>query len=113
MSGKTKNLKNIQLLVDWIIIEDSGINTVPLRVFERMFERAKSFERNDGSVLEKPGSTDSCYIVAEYANLIFCVSSRKGGSFKCDRSCINSRIKICKHVIAVAEKCGNLQQLVQ
>ena len=93
--------------------KDSGINTVPLSVLERMFEKAKSLVRNDGLVLEKPGATDGSYIVAGSVNRIFCVSSGKGGSFKCDRSCINSRTKICEHVIAVAEKCGKLQQFVE
>ena len=104
ISGSANNLS--------ISPKDSGINTVPLSVLERMFEKAKSLVRNDGLVLEKPGATDGSYIVAGSANRIFCVSSGKGGSFKCDRSCINSRTKICKHVIVVAEKCGKLQQFV-
>ena len=78
-----------------------------------MFEKAKSLVRNDGLVLEKPGETDGSYIVAGSANRIFCVSPGKGGSFECDRSCINSRTKICEHVIAVAEKSGKLQQFVE
>ena len=105
ISGSANNLS--------ISPKDSGINTVPLSVLERMFEKAKSLVRNDGLVLEKPGATDGSYIVAGSANRIFCVSSGKGGSFKCDRSCINSRTKICKHVIAVAEKSGKLQQFVE
>ena len=72
-----------------------------------------SFVRNDGLVLEKPGETDGCYIIAGSANRIFCVSPGKGGSFKCDRSFINNRTKICEHVIAVAEKSGKLQQFVE
>ena len=105
ISGSANNLS--------ISAKDSGINTVPLSVLERMFEKAKSLVRNDGLVLEKPGATDGSYIVAGSANRIFCVSSGKGGSFKCDRSCINSRTKICEHVIAVAEKSGKLQQFVE
>ena len=105
ISGSANNLS--------ISPKDSGINTVPLSVLERMFEKAKSLVRNDGLVLEKPGATDGSYIVAGSANRIFCVSSGKGGSFKCDRSCINSRTKICEHVIAVAEKSGKLQQFVE
>ena len=96
-----------------ISLKDSEINTVPLSVLERMFEKAKSLVRNDGLVLEKPGATDGSYIVAGSANRIFCVSPGKGGSFKCDRSCINSRTKICEHVIAVAEKRGKLEQFVE
>ena len=94
-------------------LKDSEINTVPLSVLERMFEKAKSLVRNDGLVLEKPGETDCSYIVAGSANRIFCVSSGKGGSSKCDRNCINSKTKICKHVIAAAEKCGKLEQFVE
>ena len=78
-----------------------------------MFEKAKSLVRNDGLVLETPGETDSSYIVAGSANRIFCVCPGKGGSFECDRNCINSRTKICEHVIAVAEKSGKLQQFVE
>ena len=65
--------------------KDSGINTAPLSVLERMFEKTKSFVRNDGLVLENPGATEGSYIVAGSANHIFCVSFGKGGSFKCDR----------------------------
>ena len=86
ISGSANNLS--------ISAKNSGINTVPLRVLESVFEKAKSFVRNDGLVLEKPGATDGSCIVAGSLNRIFCVSSGKGGSFKCDRSCINSRTKI-------------------
>ena len=105
ISGSANNLS--------ISAEGSGINTVPLCVLERMFKKAKSLVRNDGLVLEKPGATDSSYIVAGSVNRIFCASSGKEGSFKCGRSCVNSRTKICKHVIAAAEKCGKLQQFVE
>ena len=100
ISGSTNNIS--------ISPKDSGINTVPLSVLERMLEKAKSLVRNDGLVLEKPGETDGSYIVAGSASRIFCVSHGKG-----DRSCINSRTKICEHVIAVAEKSGKLQQFVE
>ena len=105
ISGSANNLS--------ISPSDSGINTVPLSVLERMFEKAKSLVRNDGLVLEKPDTTDGSYIVAGSANCIFCVSPGKGGSFKCERSCINSRTKICEHVIAVVKKSGKLQQFVE
>ena len=44
--------------------KDSGINTAPLSVHERMFEKAKSLVRNDGLILENPGAADGSYIVA-------------------------------------------------
>ena len=66
-----------------------------LSALERVFKKAKSLVRNDGLVLEKPGETDGSYIVAGSANRILCASSGRGGSFKCDRSCVNSSTKIC------------------
>ena len=63
ISGSANNLS--------ISPKDSGINTVPLSVLERMFEKAKSLVRNDGLVLEKPGATGSSYIVAGCVNRIF------------------------------------------
>ena len=84
ISGSTNNLS--------ISPKDSGINTVPLSVLERIFEKGKSLVRNDGLVLEKPSETDGSYIVAGSANRIFCVSPGKGGSFKCDRSCIKGAL---------------------
>ena len=87
ISGSDNNLS--------ISPKDSGINTVPLSVLERIFEKAKSLVRNDGLVLEKPGATDGSYIVAGSANRIFCVSSGKGGSFKCDTSWQNENLRTC------------------
>ena len=118
MSGKDKDPEKYSTISGLdndlsISPTDSWINTVPLSVVERMFEKTKSLVRNDGSVLEKPGATDSSYIVAGSENHIFCVSSGKGRSFKCDKSCTNSRTKICEHVIAAAEKYGKLQQLME
>ena len=83
ISGSANNLS--------ISPKDSGINTVPLSVLETMFEKAKSLVRNDGLVIEKPGATNGSYIVAGSGNRIFCVSSGKGESFKCDRNCINTQ----------------------
>ena len=95
---KTKNLKKKSTINGSdnnlsISPKDSGRNAVPLSVLETMFEKAKSLMRNDCLVLEKLGAADGSYIVVGSANRIFCVSSEKGGSFKCDRSCINSRTK--------------------
>ena len=78
MSEKDKDHENYSTIIGSannlsISPKDSGINTVPLSVLERMFEKAKSLVRNDGMVLEKPGATDSSYIVAGSANRIFCV----------------------------------------
>ena len=56
ISGSDNNLS--------ISPKDSGINTAPLSVHERMFEKAKSLVRNDGLILENPGAADGSYIVA-------------------------------------------------
>ena len=70
--------------------------------YSTMFEKVMSLVMNDCLVLEKPGATDGSYIVAGSVNRIFCVSSGKGRSFKCDGCCINSTTKICEHVLASA-----------
>ena len=89
------------------------IDKVPLSILEVMFEKAASLIQADGLVIAKPGSSDGSYVVAGTCNRIFCVTQGKGGSFKCDRTCINSTINICEHVIAVAEKYGKLPDFVQ
>ena len=89
------------------------IDKVPLSILEVMFEKAASLIQVDRLVILKPGSSDDSYVVAGTCNRIFCVTQGKGGSFKCDRTCINSTVNICEHVIAVAEKCGQLPDFVQ
>ena len=44
---------------------------------------------------------------------MFCVTPGRRGSFKCDRTCINSTTNICEHVVAVDEKCRKLPHFVQ
>ena len=61
MSEKDKDHENYSTISESannlsISPKDSGINTVPLSVLERMFEKVKSLVRNDGLVLEKPGA---------------------------------------------------------
>ena len=85
--------------------KDCKIDKGPLSILEVMFEKAASLIQTDGLVIPKPGSSDGSYVVAGTCNRIFCVTPGKGGSFKCDRTCINSTKNICEHVIAVAEKC--------
>ena len=78
-----------------------------------MFEKAAYLIQTDGLVIPKPGSSDGSYVVAGTCNRIFCVTPGKGGSFKCDRTCINSTTNICEYVIAVAVKCGKLPDFVK
>ena len=115
MSGKDKDpekYSTISGLANNISVspKDFGINTVQLSVLEIMSEKARALVRNDKLVLEKPGATNSFYIVAGSATHVFCVSYGKGWPFKFDRNCNNSRTKIWQYVIGVVEKCGKLQQ---
>ena len=89
------------------------IDKVPLSMLEVMFEKVASLIQAYGLVILKPGSSDGSYVVAGTCNRMFCVTPGKGGSFKCDCTCINSTIKNCEHVISVAEKCGKLPDFVQ
>ena len=40
------------------------------------------------------------------------VTPGKGGSFKCDKNCVNATAKICEHTKAVAEKHGKLADFI-
>ena len=93
--------------------KDCKIDKVPLSIPEVMFEKAASLIQTDGLVIPKPESSDCSHIVAGTCNRIFCVTPGKGGSFKYDRTCINSTTNICEHVIAEAEKCSKLSDFVQ
>ena len=75
--------------------KDCKIDKVPLSILEVMLEKAASLIQTDRLNIPKPGSSDGSYIVAGTCNWIFGVTPGKGGSFKCDHTCINSRTKIC------------------
>ena len=81
----------------------SGITTIPLPILDSMFERANRLLEFPENVISKPGATDGSFIVAGHSNKIHIVTPGKGGSIKCDRSCVNSSTKICEHVLAVAQ----------
>ena len=93
--------------------KDSGVNTVPLSAIEIIFEKTKSLVRNDGLVWKNLVQLTAPILVLGLQTAFFVSLIGKEGSFKCDRSCINSRTKICEHVIAVVEKCGKLSQFVE
>ena len=93
--------------------KDCKIDKFPFSILEVMFEKAVSLIQTNGLVIPKPGSSDGSYIVRGTCNSIFYVTPGKRGSFKCDRTCINSTANICEHVIAVAEKFGKLSDFVQ
>ena len=84
-----------------------------LRSIQASVHRNKVLIQTDGLVIPKSGSSDDSYIVTATCNRIFCVTPGKGGSFKCDGTCINSTTNICKHVIIVDEKCDKLSDFVQ
>ena len=96
-----------------IALENSGIKTVPLPVLQIMFEKAKSLLQKKGLVVPKPGATDRSYFVAGSANNVYTVTPGKRNSLKCDRSCINAKSKICKHVLRVDERIGVLSEFLK
>ena len=73
---------------------DCKIDKVPLSILEVMSEKVASLIQTNGLVTPKPGSSDGSYIVAGICNRIFCATPVKGGSFKRDRTCINSTTNI-------------------
>ena len=71
-----------------------------------MFDWANKLLANNDFVIPKPGATDGPYIVAAKMNRVFTVTTGQGGSLHCDKACRNKTTRICKHVLAVAEKRG-------
>ena len=76
------------------------------------FEKANELLRHENLIVKKPGKDAGFYIIARHTKQIGCVTPGKGGSFKCDRNCVNASTKICEHTIAVAEKYGKLPDFV-
>ena len=90
----------------------NGITTIPLPILDSMFERANRLLEFPENVISKPGAIDGSFIVAGYSNKIHIVTPGKGGSIKCDRSCVNSSTKICEHVLAVAQVRGTINEFL-
>ena len=88
---------------------NSGITKVPIVILATMFEKANELLLHENIIVKKP---EGSYIVSGHTNQIYCVTPGKGGSFKCDRNCVNASTKICKHTIAIAEKYGNLHDFI-
>jgi hypothetical protein len=86
----------------------SGISNIPSSILATMFEKANDLVSAPNNVIQKPGATDGSYVVAGYGNMIHCVTPGKGGSLKCDRSCVNFSSSICEHILAVAHVAGTL-----
>lgn len=91
----------------------TGISTMPMSVLQILFDKADKLATTQNNVIPKPGASDGSYVVAGYGNTTHSVTPGKGGSLKCDRSCINASTGICEHVIAVAHVRGSLDDFVQ
>lgn len=62
--------------------------------------------------MPKPGATDGSFVVAGTSNKLHVVTPGKGGSLKCDCSCVDSSRKMCEHTLAVAQVSGKLQEFL-
>ena len=91
---------------------ESGITKVPIVILAAMFEKANELLWHEDLIVKKPGADDESYIGAGHTNQISCVTPGKGGSFRCDRNCVNAGAKICEHTVGVAEKYGKLPDFI-
>ena len=89
---------------------ESGITTIPIPILETMFDKANRLLELPENIIPKPGATDGSYIVPGHSNTIHIVTPGKGGSLKCDRSCVNISTRICEHILAVAQTEGSLNE---
>ena len=46
------------------------------------------------------------------ANAVHSVKPGRGGSWVCDRTCVNNSTMICEHILAVAQTTGKLQEFL-
>ena len=95
-----------------ITAEESGINSISLPILESLFERASNLLGDPGNVILKPGAVDGSFIVAGTCNKIHNVQPGKGGSMSCDHNCTNFSLKICEHILAVAQVKGVLKEFL-
>ena len=92
--------------------EASGIKTIPFSILQTMFDKANVLLAAQDHVVPKPGATGGSFIVAGHSNKIYTVTPGRGGSMSCDRSCTNKTTDLCEHVLAVAERRGQLSELL-
>ena len=85
---------------------------VPPSIIDGIISKASNLLSTAENVIPKPGATDGSYIVAGAANKVHSVKPGKGGSWTCDRTCINNSTKICKHTLAVAQVTGRLNEFL-
>ena len=93
-------------------VRSANILNVPPSIIDGMILKATNLLCTPGNVIPKPGATDESYIVAGTANKVHSVKPGKGGSWTCDRACINSSTKICEHTLAVAQTTGRLNEFL-
>ena len=91
-------------------VQSANILNVPPSIIDRMTLKATNLLGTPGNVIPKPSATDESYIVAGRANKVHSVKPGKGGSWTCDRVCINSSTKMCEHTLAVAQTTRQLNE---
>ena len=93
-------------------VRSSNILNVPAPILDGMISKAGDLFSTPGNVIQTPGATDGSYVVAGSANRIHSVKPGKGGSWTCDRTCINRFTKMCEHTLAVAHVSGSLKEFL-
>ena len=93
-------------------VRSSNILNVPGPILDGMISKAGDLLSSPANVIQTPGATDGSYVVAGSANKIHSVKPGRGGSWTCDRTCINRSTKICEHTLAVAHVSGTLKEFL-
>ena len=104
---KTRSLSDFETAV-----RSANILNVPPSIRDGMILKATNLLGTPGNVIPKPSATDESYIVGGTANKVHSVKPGKGGSWTCDRVCINSSTKICEHTLAVAQTTERLNEFL-
>ena len=91
-----------------------GTAKLPQTVLEGIWNKASELLKTDGAIVSAPGLGGGAKYVMSYGgSKPHLVTLKKGGSVCCDADCPNWKgLGICSHVVAVAEYCGVLTQLI-
>ena len=91
--------------------EESGITSVPFEMFRSMFTKAAMMKTSGEDIMKAPGRDHNNYMVTSSSTNVphlVAVDDSKG-SFICDKNCAQfSSVKICAHVLSVADHVGQL-----
>ena len=93
-----------------IAYNECGIISLPLATVESMWSKAEEYLKSDCDIVPAPDSDHKAKMVSSHSsNTPHFVCALHLGQYVCDSNCLQWKsAQICSHIIAVAEKNGEL-----